>query len=112
MERRRGMELFAWERMIASTKRFLRKTVGGASLSFKEMRTVSIEIEGTLNNRPLTYLYDDEQGISYPLTPSSLIYGRAIAITPNDKQLKSVAHTKLLLKDKNIQSKNVPQQVN
>ncbi len=77
-----------WERMVGSMKRCLKKAVGRASLSFEEMRTVLTEIEATLNNRPLTYLYDDEQGISYPLTPSSLIYGRTIATTPNDRQFE------------------------
>ena len=38
--------------------------------------------------------------------------GRAIAITPNDMQLKSVADTKLLLEDKNIHDENFPQQAN
>ena len=77
--------------MVRSMKRCLKKTVGRASLSFEEMRTLLIEIEATLNNRPLTYVYDDEQGISYPLTPSALIYGRTIATTPNDKQLEIIS---------------------
>ena len=77
-----------WERMVGITKRCLRKAVGRESLSFEEMRTVLIEIEATLNNRPVTYLYHDEQGISYPLSPASLIYGRTIATTPNDKQFE------------------------
>ena len=77
-----------WERMVGITKRCLTKAVGRESLSFDEMRTVLIEIEATLNNRPVTYLYHDEQGISYPLSPASLIYGRTIATTPNDKQFE------------------------
>ena len=32
------------------------------------MRTVLVEIKPTLNNRPLIYLFDDEQGSLYPLT--------------------------------------------
>ena len=40
-------------------KRCLKKAVGRASLSYNEMRTNLIEIEATLNNRPLTYIYDD-----------------------------------------------------
>lgn len=43
------------------------------------MRTILIEIEATLNNHALTYVYDDEEAISYPLTPTALIYGRNIA---------------------------------
>ena len=75
-----------WERLVRCVKRCLKTIVGRAFLSFEEMRTLLIEIEGTLNNRPLTYVYDDEQEISYPLTPSSLIYGRTIATTVSDKQ--------------------------
>ena len=80
-----------WERMIGSVKRCLKKVVGRTSLSFEEARTVLVEIEATLNNRPLTYLYDEEEGVSYPLTPSSLIYGRTIATTPNDKQFEIIS---------------------
>jgi hypothetical protein len=58
-----------WERLIKSTKRCLKKSIGRASLTFEELRTILVEIEATLNNRPLTFIYDDEQGISYPLTP-------------------------------------------
>ena len=35
-----------------------------------------------INSRPLTYVYDDEDSISYPLTPSDLVYGRRITSTP------------------------------
>ena len=51
-----------WERMVGITKRCLRKTIGRSKLTFEELRTVIVEIEGTVNNRPLTYLYDDMEG--------------------------------------------------
>ncbi len=85
-----------WERMVRCVKRCLKKVVGRAFLSFEEMRTVLIEIEGTLNNRPLTYVYDEEQGISYPLTPSSLIYGRTIATTASDKHYDVISTNQTL----------------
>ena len=85
-----------WERLVRCVKRCLKKIVGRAFLSFEEMRTLLIEIEGTLNNRPLTYVYDDEQGISYPLTPSSLIYGRTIATTASDKQYEILSTNQAL----------------
>ena len=72
------------------------KTVGQAYLSFEEMHTLLIEIEATLNNRPLTYIYDDEQGVSHPLTPAALIYGRTIATTPNDKQFEIISMSRVL----------------
>ena len=55
-----------WERLVGSTKRCLKKTVGRSSLNFEELRTVLLEVEGTLNNWPLTYLYDEEEGVLQP----------------------------------------------
>ena len=80
-----------WERMVKCVKRCLKKVVGRTSLSYEEMRTILIEIEATLNNRPMTYVYGDEDGISYPLTPAALIYGRNIATTPNARQFEVVS---------------------
>ena len=47
---------------MQSTSRCLKKTIGRTSLTFEELRTVVVEIESTLNNRPLSYIYDDVQG--------------------------------------------------
>ena len=77
-----------WEHLIKTTKRCLKKTMGRSFLSFEEMRTMLVEIESTLNNRPITYVYDDDEGVSFPLTPSCLIYGRRIATDSNDSQLE------------------------
>ena len=76
-----------WERLIGSVKRCLRKTVGRSTLTFEEMQTLLVEIECTLNNRPLTYLYD-EIGVSQPLTPADLIYGRQIVETANGRHFE------------------------
>ena len=83
---------------MRSVKRCLKKAIGRASLSFGELRTLLVEIETTLNNRPLTFVYDDEQGISYALTPSHLIYGRQISSTPNDKHYEIVSTNQSLTK--------------
>ena len=93
-----------WERLVRCVKRCLKKIVGRAFLSFEEMRTLLIEIEGTLNNRPLTYVYDDEQGISYPLTPSSLICGRTIATTASDKQYEILSTNQALTPSRKVSS--------
>lgn len=87
-----------WERMIQSTKRCLRKSLGRTSLDFEALRTLLVEIETTINNRPLTYVYDDEEGISYPLTPSQLVYGRQIALTPSDRQFDILSTNQSLTK--------------
>jgi hypothetical protein len=46
------------------------------------------------------HVYDHEQGVSYPLTPASLIYGRRIATTPNESHYEIVSTNKSLTKVK------------
>ena len=72
-----------WERMVRSVKGCLRKIIGKAVLKLEELSTLLVEVESIINCRPLTYLYDDQEGISFALTPSHLIYGRRITSTPN-----------------------------
>ena len=67
-----------FERMVQSVKRCLRKVLGNARLTFDELLTTLVEVEGTLNSRPLTYAYD-EVG-SEPLTPSHLMVGRLMSM--------------------------------
>ena len=67
-------------------------------MNFESLRTLLIETEATINNRPLTYIEDDEEGVSYPLTPSHLIYGRRIASEPSDRQFEIVSTHKSLTK--------------
>ena len=45
------------------------------------MSTVLVEVEATLNNRPLTYVYDATEGLLCALTPADLVYGHRLAIT-------------------------------
>jgi len=77
-----------WERLVGMVKRCLRKTVGRSTLTVEEFTTVIVDIESTLYNRPLTFLYDDEQGISRALTPADLIYGHRLATTPSSRQFE------------------------
>ena len=46
-----------YERMVGSVKRCLKKVLGNAKLKFDELLTILLEVEGTLNCRPLTYEY-------------------------------------------------------
>lgn len=69
-------------------------------MNFYSLRTLLAEIEATINNRPLTYIYDDEKGVSCPLTPSHLINGRRITSKPSDRQFEIVSHKSLTRKVK------------
>ncbi|XP_066933725.1 uncharacterized protein [Clytia hemisphaerica] len=72
-----------FERLVRSVKRCLRKSIENAKLNYEEMLTILKEVENILNNRPLTYLYTEEN--VDPLTPNKLIYGRDLNtnIAPN-----------------------------
>ena len=69
-------------------KRPLRKVVGRANLTYDELQTLIVEIEGIVNARPITYVYDDTESISFSLTPLHLIYGRRITTMPNSQHYK------------------------
>ena len=85
-----------WERLVRSIKRPLKKVLGRSTLSFEEIRTILVEIETVINLRPITYVYDDADSNSYPLTPSHLIYGRRISSTPNSAHHEIVSTYKSL----------------
>ena len=69
-----------FERMVGSVKRCLQKVIGNARLTFDELLTVLVEVEGTLSSRPLTYEYNNPEG--EVLTPAHLIYGRRLQSLP------------------------------
>jgi len=73
--------------MVERIKRCLRKTIGRSRLKFEELATILTEVESTLNNRPLTYLYGDDESTSHVVTPADLIHGHRIVKTPNLKSL-------------------------
>lgn len=91
IERRFNLERAPWwggffERMIGSVKRCLRKVLGNARLSFDEPLTVLIEVEATLNSRPLTYDYDSPN--DEVLTPAHLMYGRRLTPLPESQEVE------------------------
>ena len=63
------------ERLIRSIKKCLKKCIGQANLTYDELNTLIVEAECIINSRPITYLYDDQEGITTHLSPSHLIYG-------------------------------------
>ena len=79
-----------WERLVHSTKRCLTKIIGRALLSYDELATIITEMESVINSRPITYVLDDSDGVSCPLTPSQLIDGRNLSSVPNDAHFEII----------------------
>ena len=80
-----------WERLIQSVKRCMKKSLGRTTLSYDELNTLLVEIESVVNSRPLTYVEDDQDGVSYTLSPSHLINGRRVTNTPNDSHFEVIS---------------------
>ena len=79
-----------YERMIGVVKRYLRKTLHHRRVSVDELRTLLVEIEARINNRPLTYI---QENVYEPevLTPNHLLQGRMIDVIPpviNKRRIK------------------------
>ena len=90
-----------WERLIKIIKRCLKKIVGRSTLTLEELNTVLIEIEAVINARPITYVYDNEESLSYPLTPSQLINGRQITPMPSSEHYEIMSTSNVLTKRAN-----------
>ena len=56
--------------MVEGVKQSVKKTMGRTTLDYDALQTAVVEIEAIINARPLTYIYDDEESLSSPLTPS------------------------------------------
>ena len=71
-----------FERMVALVKSALFKVVGTSTLTWYELESVLLDVEITLNDRPLNYIEDD---IQLPvLTPNSLSFGGNHSIPEDD----------------------------
>ena len=63
-----------YERLVRTVKTCLKKTLGRTFLSFEELQTILCETEVAINNRPLTYVSEDD--LDEALTPFHLMHGR------------------------------------
>ena len=70
-----------FERLVRSVKRCLKKTIGGATLTYEELLTAVVEVEMILNGRPLSYV--SGEATEEPLTPSHLLCGRRLMSLPD-----------------------------
>ena len=69
----------------------MKKSLGRTTLSYDELNTLLVEVESVINSRPLTYVEDDQDGVSYTLSPSHLINGRRVTNTPNDSHFEVIS---------------------
>ena len=64
-----------FERIIGIVQSALRKCIGNGMLKWKELEEVLLDVEVTLNNRPLSYIEDEVQ---FPvLTPNTLLFANS-----------------------------------
>ena len=78
-----------FECLVKSVKRCLKKTLATARLSYEELLTVIVQVEGVLNSRPLTYVNEDG---GEPLTPSHLVLGKRLLSTTSTTG-KAITHS-------------------
>ena len=71
--------------MIQLVERSLRKILGKVQVTYEELLTVLIEVEGVINSRALTYVYPEVT--EEPLTPSHLVIGRSLNTLPDRTEL-------------------------
>ena len=74
-----------FERMIRSMKRCLRKLLGRSRVDYEQLHMLLTEIQTIVNNRPLTFLYDDPAEVV--LTPNHLLFGRKINLDNISKSI-------------------------
>ena len=73
-----------WERLVQPVKRSLWKILFQSTVDYEELVTIVTEIEGIINCRPLTYIYNDNT--EEVVTPSHLIYGRQLLSKPSNNK--------------------------
>ena len=68
--------------MVGLTTQALKKTLGRSFVTLQTLKTIVVEVEATLNNRPLTYVTSDVANVE-PLTPAHLLYGKRTVSLPH-----------------------------
>ena len=75
-----------WEAAVKAFKHHIVRVIGERILTYEEFTTVTIEIEGILNSRPLTPLSSDPNDLTV-LTPGHFLIGDSITNMPEQNLL-------------------------
>ena len=75
-----------FERLVQSVKRCLKKILKNAKVTSEELQTVLVEIESTLNSRPLTFASSGE--IEEHLTPYHLLCRRRLLAMQDQEEIE------------------------
>lgn len=70
-----------WEAAVKSLKYHLRRILGGTTLTYEEMTTVTQQIEACLNSRPICVINDKSEY----LTPAHFLTGRELLTAPTEE---------------------------
>ncbi|UYV77097.1 hypothetical protein LAZ67_14003262 [Cordylochernes scorpioides] len=83
-----------WERMVRTIKEMLIKMLGHRKLKYVQLQTALCEIESIINNRPLTYVSEDDNDLK-PLTPNEFLQNSPESSFPEFENLKpEMLHTR------------------
>jgi len=77
-----------WERLVRTVKELLRKMIGTAKLTRKELVNCMGSISYTINNRPLTTISEDDDDL-IPLTPAMFMRDLPVAGLPERDHIAS-----------------------
>ncbi|UYV65520.1 hypothetical protein LAZ67_3004584, partial [Cordylochernes scorpioides] len=83
-----------WEGMVRTIKEMLIKMLGHRKLKYVQLQTALCEIESIINNRPLTYVSEDDNDLK-PLTPNEFLQNGPESSFPEFENLKpEMLHTR------------------
>jgi hypothetical protein len=75
-----------WERLIQTMKSLLRRMLGHSKLNYIQLETCLCEVEAVMNNRPLTYVTEDQEDL-VPLTPAMFMQDQEVTKFPEIEEL-------------------------
>ena len=80
-----------YNRLVRIIKRSLKKSIGRSNLTYDQVHTFLVEVEGIINSQPITYILSDHLGVTGSLSPSHLINGRRLTTLSNSEHFEIVS---------------------